>query len=111
MNDQDLIILHDDDNVAVALRALEADALVEVNGQRLRVLSPIPAEHRLAVRAIAQDALVTKYRQTIGIALSAILAGAHVHVDNVGMPSQHDGEAQAYATGVRAAPGAPEGTV
>jgi altronate hydrolase len=104
MNDQDLIVLHDDDNVAVALRALEADALVNVNGQRLRVLSSVPAGHKLAVRKIAQGAPVTKYRQTIGVALSDILAGAHVHVDNVGMPSQHAGEAQAYATGVRAAP-------
>ncbi|MFC0400389.1 UxaA family hydrolase [Paraburkholderia rhizosphaerae] len=104
MKDQDLIVLHDDDNVAVALRALEADAFVDLNGQRLRVLSPIPAGHKLALRDIAQGAQITKYRQTIGIALRDILAGAHVHVDNVGMPSQHDTEARAYATDTGAVP-------
>src|ERR1700754_698892 len=104
MKVQDLIVLHNEDNVAVAMRALEADTLVDVNGQRLRDLSPVPAAHKLAVRPIAQGARVTKYRQTIGIASRDILAGAHVHVDNVGMPPQHDGEAHAYATGPRAAP-------
>jgi altronate hydrolase len=104
MKDQDLIVLHNEDNVAVAMRALEADTLVDVNGQRLRVLSPIPAGHKLAVRNIAHGAQVTKYRQTIGIASRDILAGAHVHVDNVAMPSQHDGEAHAYATATRVAP-------
>ncbi|GAB7522292.1 UxaA family hydrolase [Paraburkholderia sp. 2C] len=104
MKDQDLIVLHADDNVAVALRALEAGARVEVNGQRLPVLSAIPAGHKLAVRDIAQGAQVTKYRQTIGIALRDIAVGAHVHVDNVGMPSQHGSEAHAQAPLTRAAP-------
>ncbi|MDQ7982534.1 altronate dehydratase family protein [Paraburkholderia sp. SARCC-3016] len=104
MKDQHLIVLHDDDNVAVALRALEADEIVDVNGQHLQVLSPIPAGHKLALRNIAQGAQITKYRQTIGVALRDIPAGAHVHVDNVGMPSQHDSAAHANATGTRAAP-------
>ncbi|MBJ9660390.1 altronate dehydratase, partial [Burkholderia gladioli] len=53
MKDRDLIALHDDDNVAVAMRALEADARLELNGRALRIRSPIPAGHKLAVRDIA----------------------------------------------------------
>jgi altronate hydrolase len=95
VKDQDLIVLHSDDNVAVAIRPLDADAHVDVNGQRLRLVSPVPAGHKVAIRNIAGGAPVTKYQQTIGIALRDIPVGTHVHVDNVGMPSQHHGEAHA----------------
>ncbi|WP_186229203.1 UxaA family hydrolase [Burkholderia gladioli] len=104
MKDRDLIALHDDDNVAVAMRALEADARLELNGRALRIRSPIPAGHKLAVRDIARGERITKYRQTIGIALRDIAAGEHVHVDNLGMPPLHHSEAQAAATARHAAP-------
>jgi altronate hydrolase len=89
MTDQTAVILHSDDNVAVALRALEAGTPVEAGGQRVVVRTSIAAGHKLATRRIARGSAVTKYRQTIGIALSDVEPGEHVHVHNVGMPEHH----------------------
>lgn len=96
MTDRSVVLLHDDDNVAVALRSLSEDERVDVGGHLVRVLSDIPSGHKVATRDIASGAHVRKYHQTIGIALRDISAGEHVHVHNVGMPEQHEpGQARA----------------
>lgn len=89
MKDQTVVILHSDDNVAVALRALEPGIPIEVGGQRVIVRNSIAAGHKLAIRRIARGSAVTKYRQTIGTALSDVEPGEHVHVHNVGMTEHH----------------------
>ncbi len=88
--DRSVVRLHDEDNVAVALRPLEAGEHVDIGGRRLNVLTSIPAGHKVAIRDIPGGTHVCKYRQTIGVALRDISAGEHVHVDNVGMPQQHE---------------------
>lgn len=92
MTDRSVVLLHDDDNVAVALRSLTEGEYVDVSGHRMRVQSDIPAGHKVATRDIADGARVCKYRQTIGVALRDISMGEHVHVHNVGMPEQHEPE-------------------
>jgi len=77
-----LIRLHSDDNVIVAIDPLNAGD--EVEGA-VRALGPIPALHKVASRAIAQDEAIIKYGQRIGQATCAIAAGEHVHVDNCDM--------------------------
>ncbi|MPW22669.1 altronate dehydratase [Paraburkholderia sp. CNPSo 3157] len=89
MKDQTVVILHGDDNVAVALRAIEAGTSIEAGGQSVLAGSEIPAGHKLAIRHISRGSAVTKYRQTIGVALTDIEPGEHVHVHNVGMPEHH----------------------
>lgn len=99
MADRNVVRLHNDDNVAVALRSLVAGEHVELNGQRVQLRSDIPAGHKVATTDIAGGARVCKYRQTIGVALRDIAAGEHVHVHNVGMPAQHErGEAAVRAS-------------
>jgi altronate hydrolase len=90
MTDRTVVLLHDDDNVAVALRAIAEGESVDVGGRRLRVPAAIPAGHKIATRDIDEGARVCKYRQAIGVALRDILAGEHVHVHNVGMPERHE---------------------
>jgi altronate hydrolase len=92
MKDQSVVILHDEDNVAVALQALSSDAQIELHSRSLRVLTDVPAGHKIAIRNIARGTPVTKYRQTIGVALQDITAGEHVHVHNVGMSEHHRDE-------------------
>jgi len=75
--------LKDDDNVAVCLRNLAAGAELEFAGLRIVARGPIPAGHKIALRAIAAGELILKYGQTIGRAALAIAAGEHVHVQNV----------------------------
>jgi len=90
MKAETVLLLHVDDNVAIALRTLDAGTQIEIDGQRVWVIAPVPAGHKVAIRAIARGARVTKYRQTIGVALCDIAAGEHVHVHNVDMPEHHE---------------------
>lgn len=69
------------DNVAVALQKLEAGC----NERAVTMSSDIAQGHKFAVSAIAKGAPVLKYGQVMGVALSDIQAGDHVHAHNVGM--------------------------
>ncbi len=77
------IVLDPADNVAVALRALAEGEEILVEGVPLRTATAIPTGHKLARRDIAEGDPVTKYAETIGIASAPIVAGGHVHVQNV----------------------------
>ena len=82
-----LIVLHPDDNVAVARFALPAGArIARSDGSDLRVAAPIDAGHKVALRPIGRGDLVLKYGQPIGVATMPIEGGDHVHGHNVEMP-------------------------
>lgn len=76
-----MLRLHEDDNVAVAMRPLSSGDVVD----GLSVRDEIPAMHKVAVREIAKGDKITKYRQPIGIATAAIAPGEHVHSHNCTM--------------------------
>ncbi len=46
----------------------------------------IPSGHKIALVNIAQDAVVYRYGQVIGVATQQIHAGEHVHTHNLGLP-------------------------
>jgi len=76
---KDTIRLDPDDNVVTATHALQAGVAVEgVTTQSL-----IPSGHKLATSAIAKGDMVRKYSQFIGLALTDIAPGDHVHTQNV----------------------------
>lgn len=87
-----IIVIHPDDNVAVALRALRRGDAIQGIGAAL--LGDIPAGHKIAVRPIQKGAPVVKYGQPIGAAARDIAAGEHVHTQN--LRTRLSGEA-AYA--------------
>jgi len=72
-----------EDDVAVALRQLDAGTEVDVGGARIVLLDPIPSGHKFAVRPIATGAPVHRYRAPIGLATRDIATGEHVHSHNV----------------------------
>jgi altronate hydrolase len=76
-------VLDPADNVAVAVIALSAGELVELEGGAVRLAEPIRFGHKLALCEIAEGAPVVKYNETIGRASAAIAPGTHVHVHNV----------------------------
>ena len=80
--------LHDQDNVAVARTALKPGVLLSELGG-IEVLDEIPRFHKLAAQDIAAGEEIRKYNQVIGVALSAIRRGQHVHAHNCGMPELH----------------------
>src|SRR5882757_7277538 len=75
-----------DDDVAVAIRQLEAGetvALSDSDNASVHVRELIPRGHKLALRNISAGNPVRKYGWPIGQAKSAIAAGSLVHTDNL----------------------------
>ena len=80
----DCILLHPTDNVAVALRDLQAGQQITLpDGRTLTLHNTIAFGHKVAVLSIAQGEKVLKYGLPIGSATRAIAAGEHVHVQNL----------------------------
>ena len=89
-----VLVLHADDNVAVALASLSpGEGLGPGRGQ---VIQSVPAGHKVSRTLIPAGAKVLKYGQIIGCATQDIPAGAHVHSHNLGMGDHK--KSQALAT-------------
>jgi altronate hydrolase len=84
------LLLHPDDDVAVAVEALPG----------------VPRGHKVAVRDIQAGATVRKYGQVIGVARVPIAAGEHVHTHNLGMSELT--QQYEFGTDVRTAGPVPE---
>ena len=81
------ILIHDKDNVAVALRDIhenEEIAIGKENGRfRMRVSEAIPFGHKFAVRSLEKGETIVKYGEVIGRTTDAIPLGAHAHIHNI----------------------------
>ena len=71
------------DNVAVALKDLEPGAMIDVDGELIRLAEPIKFGHKIAISDIAKGEPVIKYCEKIGIATANIKRGEHVHIHNL----------------------------
>ncbi len=78
-----VIQVHEDDEVGVALQAIQPGQLVDVAGRQVRARDAIETGHKIALHDIAEGATVRKYGWPIGRATSDIAAGAHVHTHNL----------------------------
>jgi altronate hydrolase len=73
------IQIHPADTVAVALRPLDTGEIVA----GVRVSSPVPLGHKVALIDVPVGDAVLKYGQQIGLASAPIVAGDHVHSHNL----------------------------
>ncbi len=80
---QDYIRIHEDDNVAVALRPIAAGEKLTVGPYEVTTLEEIPQGHKFALKPIAAGGDVIKYGFRIGNAKEDIAAGGWVHVHNL----------------------------
>jgi altronate hydrolase len=80
---QDFIRIHEDDNVAVALRPIAKGEQLTVGQYQVTTLEEIPQGHKFALKAIAAGEDVIKYGFRIGNAKEDIPAGGWVHVHNI----------------------------
>lgn len=80
-------MIHDDDDVAVALRDVAEGETISVRRRgvfdRMTVHEPVPFGHKVALHGIARGAAIRKYGESIGVATVDIAAGTHVHVHNI----------------------------
>ncbi|MCL1841323.1 MAG: altronate dehydratase family protein [Propionibacteriaceae bacterium] len=77
------IIVSPHDDVAVALQDLAAGELVDVGGDTVRLVTAVPAGHKVALRDKPAGADVLKYGCPIGRATADIPRGAWVHTHNL----------------------------
>ena len=84
----DALALHAEDDVATALRPLDAGEVARVgrpDGTRIEVAvaDDVPLCHKLALRALAAGEPVRKYGEVIGEATADVEPGGWVHVHNL----------------------------
>jgi len=83
----DAIMIKAVDNVATALRNLEAgrayDVSVGTKSRSVTIREPIIYGHKFAVVEIARGEEIIKYGEVMGRATADILQGAHAHVQNI----------------------------
>jgi altronate hydrolase len=77
-----IIRLHPDDDVAVAVDALEPGTILAAGDSAVPVRDRVPPGHKVSLVALVTRQSIRKYGQTIGFASRDIPAGSHVHVHN-----------------------------
>jgi len=80
-----ILVIHEKDNVAVALRDIEAGEEIRFgNGPSITALESIPASHKIALRDLAQGEKVIKYGEIVGTTTMPVKKGSWVHGHNMG---------------------------
>ena len=82
--EENILIIHPRDNVAVALRTIGAGE--QVLAQRMEgfpALEGIPASHKIALRDIAEEEEIIKYGEIVAVSIRDIKKGEWVHTHNL----------------------------
>lgn len=80
---QDFIKIHQNDNVAVALRPIAEGEVLDIAGTLVTTKEEIPQGHKFAVKEIQKGSEVIKYGFRIGYAQADVEAGQWIHVHNL----------------------------
>ena len=80
---QDIIKIHQNDNVAVALKPVAKGTILSVGGTEVTTAEDIPQGHKFAIKPIQAGEAVVKYGFRIGNAKEDISVGAWIHTHNV----------------------------
>ncbi|MEF9878341.1 MAG: altronate dehydratase family protein [Clostridia bacterium] len=80
---QEVIQIHPNDTVAVALKPLACGDCVPTADGMLTIKEAIPQGHKLALQNLSQGEKIIKYGFPIGQATADIAQGSHVHVHNL----------------------------
>ncbi|WP_416465881.1 UxaA family hydrolase [Sphingomonas sp. VDB2] len=79
----DAVRIAPQDDVAIALRALDAGETIAVAGQVVTLIDSVGRGHKFALRPIAAGEPVRRYGWPVGSATQAIATGSHVHSHNL----------------------------
>lgn len=79
-----IIMIHPQDNVAVALRDLaEGEKTIAKGIDEFPVLEKIPASHKIALQDISAGEEIIKYGETVAVSTRDIKKGEWVHTHNL----------------------------
>jgi len=79
----DVIHLHPDDNICIAVRPMQQAARIAVAHARITLSESIEMGHKIAIRPIALGQHVLKYGQPIGVTTRTVAPGDWVHSHNL----------------------------
>ena len=91
---QPLVTRPDLDDVGLVLSDVPRNTPVTVGSTTVPAAADIPAGHKVAVRAVAAGQPVHKHGEVIGVALTDIKHGDHVHLHNLGPGTHHNGHGE-----------------
>jgi altronate hydrolase len=80
---KEFIKIAERDNLVIALKSFNRGEIIQVDGQRIKLLDAIEKGHKIALHDIAPGTEIVKYGYSIGLATKAIRRGQHVHVHNI----------------------------
>lgn len=83
MDENRVLMIQPNDNVAIALTSLEKGTECTVGGRTVTLIDDIPPAHKIALCDMEPGEQVIKYGLSIGHTTQAISAGEHVHIHNV----------------------------
>lgn len=75
--------VHPDDNVWVALEKIPAGSEITLEGQRLSAIEDIDLKHKVAIEDIAPGEFVWMYGTIVGVATKPIFKGSRISTDNL----------------------------
>ncbi|WP_309572238.1 UxaA family hydrolase [Deinococcus sp.] len=78
-----VLLLHPNDNIVVACRAVQAGETVDAAGTPLLIRTPVAVGHKLARSDLRPGDKVYRYGAPIGSMTQAAQAGEHVHLHNL----------------------------
>ncbi|WHY01908.1 altronate dehydratase family protein [Neobacillus sp. DY30] len=78
----EIIQIHNQDNVVVALKDLKAGQTFTVEGETITLKEAVPRGHKVAIKNIALNEHIVKYGYPIGHAIKEIFVGEHIHTHN-----------------------------
>ncbi|MBO3751039.1 UxaA family hydrolase [Streptosporangiaceae bacterium NEAU-GS5] len=78
-----LLVLADEDDVAIAVRDLEPGPHRTSNGRTLEITEPVALGHKIALRSLAQGEHVVRFGMVIGSATVPVEPGSWVHTHNL----------------------------
>ena len=81
------LVMNSEDNVATAITELKRGETVSVlvgsERRDVKLADDIPFGHKFAIKPVEHGGTVLKYGQSIGISVSTINVGQHIHIHNL----------------------------
>lgn len=80
---KDVIKINELDNVAVALKELKVNDLINIDDKQLEMREDIKRGHKIALKDFEAGENIIKYGETIGHAINKIKVGQWIHTHNI----------------------------
>lgn len=80
---QKILRIDPKDNLIVALRDLAQGDIIENEGQRIQLVTDVPAKHKFTREPVPVGGIVTLYGVPVGKAVAPLQSGERITVDNV----------------------------